>query len=1124
MIPKSSMSAQRVCALMTVALITIINIDCTALDNFVLPADATVWDVTDYGAIGDGITDDTSAIQTAIDAAMNSNDRYSAPKMIYMPNGTYLISDSLEARLFNTTTWNGWRAGLFLQGQSQNGTIIKLANNTTGFGNASSPLPMIKTGSEGTGFTNGGGNQAFRHYIRNLTLDVGSGNPGAIGIDYMVNNRGAIEDVTIRSSDPNGAGYTGLAMDRGWPGPGMVRRVTVEGFEYGISLRSQAQYSMVLKEISVSNQSVCGLLLDKNTLSLEDFISTNNVPAIHVTDGRAHLVVINASLNGVSGQDAIVCKGKLYARNVQSIDYDMVIDDTGSNNRDATGGSGTTVLTEHTTFGPFSAFSGMLQGAMQLPIEDFEVYHTDNLSVWENVATHGAIRNDGNDDLAALQATIDAGNPIVYLPQGNYHVSNTLVVRGNVRTIIGLAASIKLTSSFPAGAPTIRFDGAAPEGTALQFLRVYGTLEHNSKRTLAIKNCDVGSGYQNSVNGVGKLFLEDVIMGMMTIDYPQKIWARQLNIELSSGDYITNNGADMWIFGYKTENKNGSVLVNNGGRVELFGGFFYPHNGSSSFPMLVNNEGELSATYKKDDLTTNNYPVHVRDIRNGQTIDFAASSVPSSNNCALYSSAVALASTPEPAAQWALDNYTQDSGPGGIHGTLVNGAAFSTATTVGSHALVLDGVDDYMLISNGSSGLMHNAFTQKTVALWFNADETASNQILFDEGGRTNGIAIGINNGLLQAAVRNYYVQSTVSSTIAAGVWTHVAVTYDQGKLALYLDGVLTDAVNNAPTSIAHHNSDAALGASVDDDTLGNDTTVARYFGGLLDDLRIYESAILPVEVSVLVGMESSVAESALMEVGELYADQAGGGEWHTVNFASTFIDPVVIISPPSYNGSDPSTVRVRQVTPLGFEFQLDEWDYLDGAHTDETFFYLVVEAGVHQIGGKTWIAGNQSGVTNSWVQVNFPQNFSSSPMVLAQAVTRNDTSAVTSRLRNRTSSKFEVRLQQQENDTSTITAETVAYIAFQTGSGTEGGFPYEILSSTGCTEAWKTRNFSSSYSVPAIFAQIQSFSGTDPSALRYTSLNGRSVDVFIEEEESQDVELDHASETVGFLIFELGN
>ena len=58
----------------------------------------------------------------------------------------------------------------------------------------------------------------------------------------------------------------------------------------------------------------------------------------------------------------------------------------------------------------------------------------------------------------------------------------------------------------------------------------------------------------------------------------------------------------------------------------------------------------------------------------------------------------------------------------------------------------------------------------------------------------------------------------------------------------------------------------------------------------------------------------------------------------------------------------------MRNVTPTGFEYQLDEWDYQDGTHGTETLSYLVLEAGEYEIpAGARLVAGRTPGVTDTW-------------------------------------------------------------------------------------------------------------------------------------------------------------
>lgn len=55
--------------------------------------------VTDYGATGDGVTDDTIALQLALD---------SGSPVIYFPQGTYIITSALQVRSNTTIKMDGW--------------------------------------------------------------------------------------------------------------------------------------------------------------------------------------------------------------------------------------------------------------------------------------------------------------------------------------------------------------------------------------------------------------------------------------------------------------------------------------------------------------------------------------------------------------------------------------------------------------------------------------------------------------------------------------------------------------------------------------------------------------------------------------------------------------------------------------------------------------------------------------------------------------------------------------------------------------------------------------------------------------------------------------------------------
>lgn len=74
-----------------------------------------IANVKDFGATGDGVTDDTQAIQDAIDYADTNK------CLVYIPNGTYIISSTITIG-----------ANMTIVGQNKTGTIIKRADAMTG--------------------------------------------------------------------------------------------------------------------------------------------------------------------------------------------------------------------------------------------------------------------------------------------------------------------------------------------------------------------------------------------------------------------------------------------------------------------------------------------------------------------------------------------------------------------------------------------------------------------------------------------------------------------------------------------------------------------------------------------------------------------------------------------------------------------------------------------------------------------------------------------------------------------------------------------------------------------------------------------------------------------------------
>jgi len=212
----------------------------------------------------------------------------------------------------------------------------------------------------------------------------------------------------------------------------------------------------------------------------------------------------------------------------------------------------------------------------------------------------------------------------------------------------------------------------------------------------------------------------------------------------------------------------------------------------------------------------------------------------------------------------------------------------------------------------------------------------------------------------------------------------------------------------------------------------------------------------------------------------------------------------------------------VKDVTSSGFKFQLDEWDYLDGSHPTETISYIVMEEGAQDIGGGVWEAGKMNNIDHQSYLKNFTHSLAERPVLLTQVVTYNDSSAVCTRIRGLTRRRFVVRLQEEEGNDGEHPGETVHYIAVSPGTGQIDGKDFiAVKTSNSVTHDWHTINFGQSIDSPLVLANMNTEDGDDPSVLRYRNLSSSSVQIKVEEEQSEDEEVRHRNpdEAVGYLV-----
>lgn len=297
---------------------------------------------------------------------------------------------------------------------------------------------------------------------------------------------------------------------------------------------------------------------------------------------------------------------------------------------------------------------------------------------------------------------------------------------------------------------------------------------------------------------------------------------------------------------------------------------------------------------------------------------------------------------------------------------------------------------------------------------------------------------------------------------------------------------------------------DTITGGSGNDTILGGDGD-DTLVGGAGDD-TIYGATIIGES-----GVETVV--------------QTNSTTWHTVTFSAAILSPVVKMSNMTNNDGDYYVVRVRDLTETGFEWQIDEFDYLDGSRIlAEDISWIAIAEGTHTLdNGLVVQAGRTTATNEGFTTITYNAAFGSAPVVMTQVISDNDSAAVGTRNTNRTATNFQIQMLEEEASDGVHATEDIGWIAIDNGGAVGTGF---LVGETGnsVTHNVTTVNFGSAFSnTPVVVHDQQTRDGGDTSYSQADGITTSTARFFIGEEQSANAEINHISEVVGYYALNEG-
>ncbi|CCX29619.1 pectate lyase superfamily protein-domain-containing protein [Pyronema domesticum] len=407
--------------------------------------------VKDYGAKGDGSTDDTNAINAAIQdgtrCGKGCDSSTVTPAMIYFPSGTYRVSKPIVAMYYSQ-----------LVGNPTDRPVIKGLPNFSGMSLIDSD-PYEPDGSNW--YTNQ--NNFFRA-VRHMIIDTTDQPAGAgTGLHWQVAQATSLVNLKFVMSQAPGNSHQGIFMDNG--SGGFMSDLEFVGGKFGAFFGNQQfmtrnlkfsncqtaiyvnwNWQWTFKSLDINN---CEIGVD---ITSHDDAGVTRTGSVVVLDskftnvGTALRTTRTANTQPTTGQSAVL--DNIVLQNVgKAVAFENggVILDGGSKTIDLWAQGKT-----YNTAGQAQVVQGTMARAVAKPqsllgsdgkiLERSRPQYIDTpVSSFISVKSKGAKGDGKTDDTAAIKAVFSQfggnANNVIYFPHGVYIISDTVDIPVNTRIV-----------------------------------------------------------------------------------------------------------------------------------------------------------------------------------------------------------------------------------------------------------------------------------------------------------------------------------------------------------------------------------------------------------------------------------------------------------------------------------------------------------------------------------------------------------------------------------------------------------------------------------------------------------------------------------------------------------------